>query len=253
MSTTEQIPLGIQLPEGYVLYNPDAIAAAGAAVLGAEELYGGSTMNWALDGAGVWYLGCNARKDDIFRFRIFELIEGALHEVALPDVGPGRGWVDVAADGFMYYSSWDGGRFVPASGPAKVPGALPVAIGGGAGGLRYTQAPNEAIRIFKRLPSEPPFSGQAVVQLAPLGVPLAARLSVRLTIAAPTLNAAGGPRGRIGGTTNTSAMLTAEAQAVNRRMYAFADLSPGANNTLTVMADAGPLSEVYADVLGWWA
>lgn len=125
---------GLTLPPGWELENGATdVPSPGQQ---STEGYGGATMNWALDGAQVWFLGCCAKKDGgPLYFSIFKLQNNALVNVPLSGAGTGRGWLDVASDGWMYWSSWEGSSIRPYGPPARVPDAVRASSGssGGAG------------------------------------------------------------------------------------------------------------------------
>jgi hypothetical protein len=153
-------------------------------------------MNWALDGAGRWHLGCNARHGD-FCFRAFRLEGETLIEVPLTETGSGRGWLDVASDGRMYYAAWEGSSIRPSSGPGLVPGAAPVvageqrppAEGGGGriaapGGMLLSAAYNGQLMS----------GGQWIDMRVSFGVPVGCAAAISAWWSRRT----GGPRARLG-------------------------------------------------------
>jgi len=210
------------------------------------ELYGGSTMNWALDGSRRWFLGCNAinSANDLFAFYVFLFQNGALTNVALPEIGEGRGWMDVQPDGQMYWGAWDGSSYVPHTGPGRVPGASLWPASGG-----YTLAPNGSVRVFV---DQDGFDGQQTISLASYGIPVCSALNVRLS-----LDADAGRIFRCGPQVadpnlQAAAMLTVTGLGVANRAYESGVIGASAARTLLVATEKGPIAKGWVDVIGWW-
>lgn len=237
----------LTLPAGYALESPADVGISAAAV----QAYGGATMNWAMDGAGVWFLGCCAKKDGgPLLFTIFALHNGALANVPISGAGTGRGWLDVASDGWMYWSSWEGSSIQPAGPPGRVPEAQRVsAPSGGGGGGGYAIAPNGSIRAFMDVDG---FTGQQLVNLAALNIPVCQALNVRLA-----LNAAIGVKLRCGPPVadpamQAAAMLTVSGVGAQSRVYESGVISTTPSRTLLVAAEGGALAQGFVDITGWW-
>jgi len=231
----------LTLPPGWELENGATDVALPSPQ--AVEAYGGATMNWALDGASIWHLGCCAKKDGgPLYFSIFVLKNGALVHVPISGAGTGRGWLDVAHDGWMYWSSWEGSSIRPAGPPARVPGAVQVRTGG------YVSALNGSIRVFV---DQDGFSGQVTVSLAPHGVPTCSALNIKLS-----LDANPGVIFRCGPPVSdpnlqAAAMLSVSGLGVAVRSYESGVIAASPAQTLLVKAE-GPIARGFVDVLGWW-
>jgi hypothetical protein len=202
-------------------------------------------MNWALDGAWIWFLGCCAKHDGgPLYFSIFKLQNNALANVPISGAGTGRGWLDVAHDGWMYWSSWEGSSIRPAGPPARVPGAVQVQHGGA-----YVGAPNGSIRVFV---DQDGFDNTVTVNLASFGIPPASALNVRLA-----LDAIAGTIFRCGPQVadpnlQTAAMLPITGLGVEVRAYESGIISAPGNRTLLIKTENGPIAKGFVDVLGWW-
>jgi hypothetical protein len=250
----------VTLPAPFVLPTPPsalrgALASVKLAPLSASEkaytMYGGSTMNWALDGARRWFLGCNAVNSttDLFAFYVFLLQNGAMVNIPIPFIGEGRGWLDVEPDGIMYCGAWNKGYFVPPTGPTLVPGAAPWPAGAGGSGGGYVIAPKGSVRVFMDTDG---FNGQQLVNLAAAGIPPASALNVRLA-----LDAEAGRLLRCGPpvadpTMQAAAMLTVTALGLDQRAYESGVVSTTPSRTLLVATERGSIAAGFVDVMGWW-
>jgi len=243
MTTTPESAI-LTLPRGFTLEDgADYVLAPSAA---ATQPYGGATMNWALDGASVWFLGCCAKLDNgPLMFYVFALRGGVLVNVPISGAGSGRGWLDVASDGWMYWSSWEGSSIRPAGPPARVPGAVQVQHGGG-----YTVAPNASLRVFV---DKDGFDGKQSINMAAFGIPPCTAVNIRLAV--------DGDVGRVlrcgppidDPNLQTSAMLTVTALGITARAYESGVVSVTPSRTLLVMTENGPIAAGFVDVTGWWA
>lgn len=233
----------LTLPAGWELEGGGATVPE----IGAQsvEAYGGATMNWALDGMSVWFLGCCAKLDGgPLQYAIFKLQSGAMVNVPLTGAGSGRGWLDVASDGWMYWSSWEGSSIRPAGPPARVPGAVQAKAGG------YASAPNGSIRVFV---DQDGFDDRRIVDLAAYGIPACAALNVRLA-----LDADAGVIFRCGPQVadpnlQAAAMLTVTGLGVETRAYESAPISTIGARSLLVATENGAVAKAFVDVTGWWS
>ena len=232
----------LTLPHGWELEDGTTDVAGPQAQ--AVEAYGGATMNWALDGASIWHLGCCAKKDGgPLYFSIFILKNGALVHVPISGAGTGRGWLDVAHDGWMYWSSWEGSSIRPAGPPARVPGAVQVQHGGA-----YASAPNGSVRVFV---DQDGFDNTVTVNLASFGIPPASALNVRLALdAEPGIIFRCGPI--VDPNVQAAAMLTVTGLGVEVRAYETGVISASPQRTLLIKTENGPIARGFVDVLGWW-
>jgi hypothetical protein len=157
----------LTLPHGWELEDGTTDVAGPQAQ--AVEAYGGATMNWALDGALIWHLGCCAKKDGgSLYFSIFRIENSALVNVPISGAGTGRGWLDVADDGIMYWSSWEGSSIRPAGPPARVPGAVQVQTGGDTSALEaeIVQLTARVDALTAQLAGSPPIITNGVLYLS---------------------------------------------------------------------------------------
>lgn len=234
---------GLTLPPGWEL--EDGTTDVPSPGQQSTEGYGGATMNWALDGAQIWFLGCCAKKDGgSLYFSIFKLQNNALVNVPLTAPGTGRGWLDIASDGWMYWSSWEGSRIQPAGPPARVPDAVRASTAGG-----YAVAPNGSVRVFVDTDG---FDGQKTIDLAAYGIPACSALNVRLS-----LDADAGRIFRCGPQVSdpnlqSAAMLTVTGLGTANRAYESGVIGASSNRTLLVKTEPGPIAKGWVDVIGWW-
>jgi hypothetical protein len=243
MPTTPESAI-LTLPRGFTLEDGTEYVLAPSAA--ATQPYGGATMNWALDGASVWFLGCCAKLDNgPLMFCVFALRNGALVNVPISGAGSGRGWLDVASDGWMYWSSWEGSSIRPAGPPARVPGAVQVQHGG-----VYVIAPNGSVRVFV---DQNGFEGRQVVSLVAYGIPMCQALNVRLA-----LDADAGRIFRCGPEVadqnlQAAAMLTVSGLGIEVRAYESGVISTTPARTLLIATENGAIMRGFVDVTGWWA
>jgi hypothetical protein len=204
-------------------------------------------MSWQQDGRKVWCLGCCAEHQGYFCFRAYWLQGNELVEVPLPDTGTGRGWLDVAADGYLYYAAWEGNNIRPSNGPGRVPGAVPWLMGGGSSGFvwfkpsRYTDAINGQVRTGSEQID--------VVTLFGLPGPIV-EARFRFTVQADSA----GVRGRLGSASDPSQM-TPMTQVAGEDISdnAMISLDDGRHLTLSVVAKGGAAASAkcWLSILGY--
>jgi hypothetical protein len=233
-------PQGIALPAGYSLDVP----SVNPAVSTPTNLYGGAPMNWAQDGRGVWYLGCNAAYQGQFKFRVFWLdSSNALIELQGLDTGDGRGWLDVSPyDGKMYYCSWKDANCRPPNGPGLVPGAVPVSSGG--------YVPCVPMRVASAVDGQLISGGRWLDMAALFNVPPGCRAyDIRFVVQATSPDV----RGRLG-TEAIPGEYTVNTQVGGLAIHSAPSRvnADGNGNIYLSIAPAGASANVWVHVCGYW-
>ncbi len=244
--------ISFELPNGYTLYNPDAIVEAQGIDIPGQQLYGGATITRARDANGVLHVGCNARgPDGDFRYRVFRFFEATAYDIPLQDRASGRGTISIDQfTGEMVWIAWEFSQFFT----DVVPGTAPFTFGGepGPAGSGGRNAAPGGMLLSPTYNGQLMSGGQWIDMVAAFGVPAGcAAYDLRFVVQADRPNV----RARLG-TGTAPAILTINTQVAGMQTHGAGSVNAATDGQLwlsIVDATGAPASaNIWIQVKGWW-